>query len=175
MLAPNDLKLGVIEHFRAPMEGAVTPQGTHVLDACDSPFERDVGGRLLQLGYRLRPQVEVGGFRIDFVVEGDTNRLAVELDGDTYHGPDRWAADLHRQRALERMGWVFWRCWGSHWLADPEACLDDLLATLQRLGIPPLGGGALSPMAWTEHRTVRASAENTPAAEPRVLEPHPAR
>ncbi len=172
MLAPNDLKLGIIEHFRAPMEGAVAPQGAHVLDACDSPFEREVGGRLLQLGYRLRPQVEVGGFRIDFVVEGAANRLAVELDGDKYHGPDRWAADLHRQRALERMGWVFWRCWGSHWLADPEACLDDLLSTLQQLGIEPLGGGALSPAVWTEHRTIRTPAESAePLVPPRVLEP----
>lgn len=124
-----------------------------MLELCDdSPFEREVGARLLELGFRARPQVEVGGFRIDFVVEGDGGRrIAVELDGDRYHGPDRQAADLHRQRALERMGWIFWRCWGSHWLADPEGCLKDLLATLAGLGIEPVGGSH-SHQEWTEHR-----------------------
>ena len=134
MLAPKDLKLAILEHFQNPMGDAAVPQSTNVLELCESPFEREVGERLLKLGYRLRPQVAVGGYRIDFVVEGTGDRrLAVELDGDAYHGPDKWVADLHRQRALERMGWTFWRCWGSHWRADPDACLDDLLATF-RLG-----------------------------------------
>jgi len=53
-----------------------------------------VGGRLLDLGYRLRPHVQVGIYSIDFVVEGaGARRLAVEFDGDRYHGPDRWAQD----------------------------------------------------------------------------------
>ena len=124
-LPPADLKRAVIEHFQSPMGEAVVAQATDVLASCDSDFEREVGRRLLERGYRLRAQVPVGGFRIDFVVEGDGDRrLAVELDGDRFHGPDRWADDLRRQRALERTGWVFWRCWGSHWLADPEGCFS---------------------------------------------------
>ena len=154
MLSPTDLKALVIEHFRDPMTGVSIAQSTEVLDACDSDFERDVGRCLLELGYRVRPQVPVGPFRIDFVVEGDHGRrLAIELDGDRYHGPERWAEDQYRQRALERLGWVFWRCWGSHWLSDRQGSLDDLLATLGRLGIEPVGGN-FSPQVWTEHRTV---------------------
>ena len=77
-------------------------QPADVLDACDSGFEREVGRRLLARGYRARPQVRVGGFRIDFVVEGEGDRrLAVELDGDRFHGPDRWADDLRRQEQPE--------------------------------------------------------------------------
>jgi len=100
----------------------------------------------------VRPQVQVGGYFIDFVIEGDGNRrLAVELDGDRYHPPSQWAADQRRQLALERLGWTFWRCWGSHWLLDSQGCLDDLLATLERMGIRPVGGDTL-PTAYTEHR-----------------------
>jgi very-short-patch-repair endonuclease len=154
MLSATDLKALVIEHFRNPMVGPVVAQSKEILDACDSDFERDVGRCLLDRGYRVRPQVPVGPFRIDFVVEGDRGRrLAVELDGDRYHGPERWAEDQYRQRALERLGWVFWRCWGSHWLSDRQGSLDDLLATLGRMGIEPVGG-EFSPQVWTEHRTI---------------------
>jgi very-short-patch-repair endonuclease len=70
---------------------------------------------LLDRGYRIGPQVRVGSFRIDFVVEGEGDRrLAVELDGDRFHGADRWHEDIMRQRALERVVRIFRRCWGSH-------------------------------------------------------------
>ena len=129
----------------------------------NSPFEREVGSKLLELGYRLRPQVPVGGYRIDFVIEGaDDRRLAVELDGDSYHGPDKWVSDLYRQRALERVGWKFWRCWGSHWRADENGCFQELLTTLGRMGIDPVGG-EFSPIIYTEHRVVDRPEEATEA------------
>lgn len=165
-LKPGDLKLQVIEHFRNPMgEGKVIAR-KDVLDVCDSGFEKEFGARLLDLGYRIRAQVPVGGYRIDFVVEGaDDRRLAIELDGDAYHGPDRWAEDFRRQKSLERLGWTFWRCWGSEWTVDPEGSLADLRRTLDGMGIEPLG--AEPPQgAWTEFREVSAEVEPPPAAEP---------
>ncbi len=139
-LKPGDLKLQLIEHFRSPMEKGKVIRPDEVLEICDSEFEKDFGRCLLDLGYRIRPQVPVGLYRLDFVVEGaDDRRLAIELDGDNYHGPDRWAEDVRRQKALERLGWVFWRCWGSSWISDRQGCLGDLRATLDRLGIEPLG------------------------------------
>ena len=154
MLAVKDLKLKILEHFQNPMGDAAVPQSKEVLELCESPFELEVGARLLELGYRVRPQVPVGGYRIDFVIEGaDDRRLAVELDGDSYHGPDKWVADLHRQRALERVGWRFWRCWGSHWRANSNGCFQDLLITLGGMGIDPVGGD-YSPIVYTAHRVV---------------------
>ncbi len=173
MLNPNDLKLAVIEHFRNPMGNLAIKQSSDVLEACDSDFERDVGKRLLDRGYRVRPQVHVGAYSIDFVIEGEGNRrLAVELDGDRYHPPEKWAADMHRQRSLERLGWVFWRCWGSHWLMDKQGCLDDLLATLERMEIRPVGGVYL-PQAWTEHRVIGAEPLGAAAQEVSAASGHP--
>jgi very-short-patch-repair endonuclease len=156
-LGPKDLKLAIIEHFANPMGETPVTQPTNVLDACGSDFEKEVGRRLLGLGYRVKPQVLVAGFRIDFVVEGSgEQRLAIELDGDKYHGPDRWADDVRRQRSLERMNWVFWRCWGSHWYADPEGCMQDLLATLQLRGVEPVYGDYTS-VEWTRHLMVETA------------------
>ena len=97
------------------------------------------------------------------MIEGtDDRRLAVELDGDSYHGPDKWVSDLYRQRALERVGWKFWRCWGSHWRADENGCFQELLTTLARMGIDPVGG-EFSPIVYTEHRVVDRPEEATDA------------
>lgn len=47
------------------------------------------------------PQFRIGGYRIDFVLPApDGRRLAVECDGDAYHGPDEWAGDMRRQAIL---------------------------------------------------------------------------
>lgn len=49
---------------------------------------------LVSRGYRVTPQVKTGAYRIDLVVEGSADtRLAVECDGDEFHGPERWQHD----------------------------------------------------------------------------------
>jgi len=161
-LKANDLKFKTIEHFRNPMEVGHIAMNDQVLESCESGFEREVGNELLKRGYRLRAQVPVGGYRLDFVVEGQgDHRLAIECDGDPYHGPDRWSEDVRRQKALERLGWIFWRVWGSHWYSDKNGCVQDLIATLDRLKITPIGADS-SPFAWTEHRIVAAQVSPSP-------------
>jgi hypothetical protein len=74
------------------------------------------------------------------VVEGANDmRLAIECDGDDFHGPDRWPADMSRQRVLERAGWTFWRCFASTWSLRKDEVLKDLLDRLSAMGIEPLG------------------------------------
>lgn len=89
---------------------------------------------LVALGvFRVIPQVPVGSCRIDMVVEGDADsRLAIECDGDRYHGPDQWDSDMRRQRILERAGWRFWRCFASTFVLHKERCRSthDLIDAL---------------------------------------------
>lgn len=105
----------------------------------DSWFELDVFLQISARGYRVLPQHEVGGYRIDLVVEGMKHRVAVECDGDRWHGPERFEEDMARQRVLERCGWRFWRVRGSAFSLDPEGALEDLWETLQREGVHPEG------------------------------------
>ena len=137
-LKEHDLRAQLVNHFQNPLRRDTEKKGR---DRCESDFEREVYDRLNAAGYRVLPQVAAGGYRIDLVVEGaGGRRLAVECDGDQYHGPDVWMEDLQRQRTLERAGWTFWRCWGSSFLRDPDSCMADLFAVLKSHGIEAIGG-----------------------------------
>jgi very-short-patch-repair endonuclease len=116
-----------------------------VEDRFDSDFERDVYRQLTVRGYRVKVPHRVGRFRIDLVIEGRRGRLAVELDGDAYHGPDRWEADRNRQAVLERLGWTFHRIRGSAYYRGPDAALASLWDRLDALGILPDGAPDPSP------------------------------
>ena len=115
----------------------------------ESEFERDVFRRIVARGFYVRTQVGVGDttnyrYRIDLVVEGMQGRLAVECDGDHWHGPERYEQDMARQRDLERAGWEFVRIRGSNFYRDPDEAMEPVWTELDRLGIRPGGinGGA---------------------------------
>jgi very-short-patch-repair endonuclease len=112
---------------------------------------------LVVRGYRVDTQVRVGTKRIDLVVEGaDDRRLAIECDGDAYHGPDRWPDDMARQRMLERAGWTVWRCFASRFVREREAVMAELIALLQAKGIEPELDRALPTSRHTQHRRWRS-------------------
>jgi very-short-patch-repair endonuclease len=153
-LNKNDLKAKLIEHFQAPFHQDPVRVAT-LRELCESDFEREMFDVLTDAGYRVKPQVQVGGYRIDMVVEGDEDRrLAVECDGDKYHGPEQWGHDMARQRILERAGWSFWRCFGSSFNRDRKGTMDDLWETLRRMGIEPIGAAEVDLGRYTEHREV---------------------
>ncbi|MCC6315452.1 MAG: AAA family ATPase, partial [Thermomicrobiales bacterium] len=115
----------------------VVPNDEELVPPFDSLFEQRVFRRIQARGYRVVPQYEVAGYRIDLVVEGLRGRLAVECDGERWHGPDRYEADMARQRQLERCGWQFWRVRGGEFFRDPDDALSDLWSTLGELEIYP--------------------------------------
>jgi very-short-patch-repair endonuclease len=105
----------------------------------DSQFEKDVYEAISSKGYAVFPQYEVGGYRIDMVVQGMKSQLAVECDGDEWHGPDAYESDVARQRILERCGWRFWRIRGCEYYRAPLESLKSLWLTLSEMDIHPAG------------------------------------
>ena len=71
----------------------------------------------------------------DLVVVGANTRFAIECDGDVWHGPEEYEADLARQRELERCGWEFFRIRESVLFADMASSLKKLWETLDELDI----------------------------------------
>ena len=142
----------------------------------DSWFEVDVFLKIHDRGYRVIPQFEFAGYLIDLVIEYGARRLAVECDGDHWHGPEQFLKDLDRQRQLERAGWTFWRVRGSEFYADPATALEGLWLALDSLGIrsrnyrpePPPEPPAITPLGPSE-----AEAQDRRGLVRPVLEPEP--
>jgi len=101
----------------------------------DSWFEVDVTLQIAGKGFRVVPQYEFADKRIDIVIQGEKSQLAVECDGDFWHGADEYSADTERQRKLERCGWKFFRIRESRYYADPEKALEPLWSLLEQMGI----------------------------------------
>ena len=133
-LHPDDVRSQLIRYCQNPARAAQAEGEAKF----DSDFERDVFRHITGRGYRVRTQYRVGRYRIDLVVEGVGGRLAVELDGDAYHGPERWDSDRQRQTILERLGWTFYRIRGSAYYRDPDAALSGLWDRLESLEIRPV-------------------------------------
>ncbi len=157
------LRRRLIEHFAAPFpmaDGGADPDARRdPRQLCESPLEREIYDWLADAGYRVTPQVRVGTYRIDLVVDGVNHaRLAIECDGDKHHGPDKWSADVRRQRVLERVGWTFWRCFASTFVRRRQAVLDDLARTLEALDIHPDRNSSAAPPPLCVLRRLRAGA-----------------
>jgi very-short-patch-repair endonuclease len=97
----------------------------------DSWFEVNVFLQIVDRGFRVIPQFALAGKRIDLLIEGMRGRLAVECDGDQWHGAEEWDRDVDRQRMLERCGLRFWRVRGSAYYRDSATALQPLWQVLE--------------------------------------------
>lgn len=136
-LQEGDLRRRLIEHVRDPNGMRRVLEAS--LIRAESPFEKEVMTRLIQRGFRVTPQVEVGRYRIDMVISDDTNQVALECDGDRFHPPEQIPADLARQAVLERAGWRFIRLRGTRFYRDPDGSIEWVFEEVKRLGVCPVG------------------------------------
>lgn len=160
-LSPGDLRRRLLSFVQDPVQDAVLKldeEREHLertaRQSCrrhgeqpepyESWFEVDVALELLRRKYRIRPQYEVAGKRIDLVVEGIQNRLAIECDGDTWHGPERYEQDMARQRQLERAGWTFVRIRGSEFYVDRARAIEEIITACKELGIQAVDSSDLA-------------------------------
>jgi len=141
-LSPKCLRYRLLEYCQNPKVEQIEFAGVEVSDdrliaPFESLFEQRVYRQIVQRGYRVIPQYEIANYRIDLVVDGLQGRLAVECDGDQWHGPEEFESDMARQRQLERCGWTFWRVRGSTYFRNSDSALQGLWDRLDQLGIFP--------------------------------------
>lgn len=169
-LSPADMRYRLLAYYSDPGQASV---GGPDWERCDSEFEREVGHRIHERGFRVVPQYEPFGpnsYRIDFVVEGTRTRLAVECDGPHHDETEQIAQDLVRQRQLERCGWHFWRLPASAFYANRDGSLESLWRKLDSMGIAPGGTDAVPPPAPADREAPRSAPKPFNSSVPRMVQ-----
>ena len=102
-----------------------------------------------------------------------TLTLAVECDGDYWHGPDAYQRDMARQRELERCGWTFARVLESDFIRDPTTAMAPVWERLEELEIHPSGWRPPSAIEEPLPRTGRTPAPSPARATPATVDEPP--
>jgi very-short-patch-repair endonuclease len=139
---PNDLRKRILDWFynykTEERKAGLQAIREEVNKGRASEFAYQVAEIIINNGYKVIPEYEVAGYRIDLVVQGEKAKLAIECDGDKYHNRiDKWQEDIERQEVLERSGWTFWRITGSAFYRYRERALDSLWNKLNEMDIKP--------------------------------------
>ena len=131
----NDLRYKLLDHFinyqpaTPPMPIPIERTLGSQPEPFDSWFEVDVFNDIVNKGFSVKPQYEVakGKYRIDLVAFfPDGTKIAIECDGDKWHGAEKYQDDMMRQKVLERCGWQFFRVRGGEYYSNREKVLEPL-------------------------------------------------
>ena len=134
-LKKDDIRKGLLDYCNNYKSRQIEFE-KNVLKA-ESEFEKRVMKYLIDRGYNVTPQWEVGAFRIDMVISNNDNRVALECDGERWHGEDKLEEDMNRQSILERLGWRFIRIRGSEFFSDENKTMENVIEKLNELEIYP--------------------------------------
>ena len=135
-LRQDDIRSRLFGWIKGLQSGSNNEQKIQTL--ADSEFEVRVAKALVERGYSIEQQHQVGSFRIDIVVHGKNDSVALECDGDRYHSSDEAIRnDMERQAILERNGWRFIRIRGGEYFRDPEKTIERVCAELKERGVEP--------------------------------------
>lgn len=131
----NDLRYKLLDHFlnfktfTPSISTRIERTKGNQPSPFDSWFEVDVFNDIVNQGHRVIPQYKVAGekYRIDLVaIFPDGTKIAIECDGDKWHGADKYQDDMLRQKVLERCGWQFFRIRGGAYYSNREKALEPL-------------------------------------------------
>lgn len=131
----DDLRYKLLDHFKnyksnqPILTSPIERVNTNPPKPFDSWFEVDVYNDIIRKGYSVIPQYKVanGRYIIDLVaIFPDGTKIAIECDGDYWHGAEQYANDIMRQKVLERCGWQFFRIRGCKYYTDRVNSLEAL-------------------------------------------------
>lgn len=86
-----------------------------------TPIEKIMSDELMRSNLEFTPQVKLGRFQVDFLVEIGQNKIIVECDGLDYHNPYK---DKERDKELNRYGYKIFHFTGSEIYRDIKNCID---------------------------------------------------
>lgn len=162
----NDLRYKLLDHFKnynsyqpilnTPIERRLGTQP----EPFDSWFEVDVYNDIISKQLSVIPQYEVakGRYRIDLVaLFPDGTKIAIECDGDKWHGTEQHENDMMRQKVLERCGWQFFRVRGYEYYTNRIKALEplwEMIPEIEETKEPVVSNENLSPENEIENKPI---------------------
>ena len=140
----SDLRYKLLDHFinykpkTIPLQHKIERKPGNQPEPFDSWFEVDVYNDIIRKGHNVIPQYKVakGKYIIDLVaLLNDGTKIAIECDGDRWHGAEQYQNDIMRQKVLERCGWQFFRVRGYEYYTNRQKALEPLWEMLTKVGI----------------------------------------
>jgi DNA helicase-2/ATP-dependent DNA helicase PcrA len=95
------------------------PQSTYLF----TPIEKIMHDALVESKIQVTPQVRIGRFVVDFLIELNNYNLIVECDGRDYHNPFH---DAERDKELLKHGYRVVHFTGSEIFNDIDNCIEKL-------------------------------------------------
>lgn len=132
-LKPGDIRKELLEYFKNP-HSKYSEYDT-LSKKAESEFEKEVMRYLIDRGYKIVPQWLVGSCRIDMVAIYNGKKVAIECDGEKWHGEEKFEEDMIRQSILERLGWRFIRIRGSEFYRNKIQTINVVCDKLEAKGI----------------------------------------
>jgi very-short-patch-repair endonuclease/DNA polymerase III delta prime subunit len=132
---PGDIRKELLEYMKDPLSKDI--QFASLSRAAESEFEKEVMRFLIGRGYNIKPQWVVGSYRIDMVAIYKEKKVAIECDGERWHGEDKFEEDMLRQSILERLGWRFIRIRGSEFYRNKINTMETVFEKLTTMEIYP--------------------------------------
>jgi DNA helicase-2/ATP-dependent DNA helicase PcrA len=98
-----------------------------------TPIEEKMLQALEENGLSYQPQVRLGRYTVDFLVEHKNKKIIVECDGKAYHYPRK---DRERDKVLASEGYPICHFSGAEILSNVEACIEVIWKSLEYNAVP---------------------------------------
>jgi len=94
-----------------------------------TPIEQIMNDALIDKNITFQPQVKIGRFLVDFLVDIGNKKIIVECDGRDFHNPFH---DKERDKELKLQGYHIIHFTGSEIYINIESCIEKIQNTVTR-------------------------------------------
>ncbi len=130
-LNPTCIRYNLLSYFSEESHKTAIASGGEIT----SRFTNEIYKEVKSKGYNVKPNVSLGRYNIDLVIEGDNKILGIYCVGEHFKGIEYFEKEKMKQGQLERAGWHFVTLRASHFYRDKENELEKLWTTLEDLGL----------------------------------------
>jgi len=103
----------------------------------DNTVEEEIFEALFKKGYELRSKINVGSAMLDMVVVGKTNKVAINIIGDTTASREETLAQIEQEMQLRELGLDIYNLSATEFYLNSRQVLQEVSDYLGRLGIQP--------------------------------------